>query len=110
MAAAIRQRDVGAIQQANRAFHQALLDACGAPRLRTILQTMVDMPILVRSFDLSTPEELRQSLHHHEDLVLAVEAADAELAQQVMQLHLRVTYRRFITHRSQYRAARTDAN
>ena len=90
------------IQQANRNFHRTLLDYSGSPRLRAFLETMIDMPIIVRSFFLYTPAELEQSLHHHQDLTLAVEARDGELARQVMQLHLRMSYRRFMRHRSEY--------
>ena len=105
MAGAIRERNVEAIQEANREFHHALIDACGAPRLRTIIESIIDMPIITRSFYLSTPAELKQSLHHHEDLTLAAAAKDGELARQAMQLHLRMSYQRFLRHRSEYRAA-----
>lgn len=104
MARAIRERNIDAIQLANREFHHALIDACGAPRLRTIIETMIDMPIITRSFYLSTPAELKQSLQHHEDLTLAAVAKDGELARQVMQLHLRLAFLRFMRHRSESRA------
>ncbi len=106
MAAAIAtggDTSVARIQEANRSFHRALLDASGSPRLRTILETMIDMPIIVRSFYLSTPSELEQSLHHHQDLTVAAQARDGELARQVMQLHLRMAYHRFMRHRDQMR-------
>ncbi|MCU7370702.1 GntR family transcriptional regulator [Paucibacter sp. O1-1] len=106
MAAAIKAGGgdaVARIQEANKAFHHALLDHAGSPRLRTILDTMIDMPIIVRSFYLYTPEELEQSLHHHQDLTLAAEARDGELARQVMQLHLRMSYHRFMRHRGEYK-------
>lgn len=107
MEAAIRlggETSIARVQEANRAFHHALLDAAGSPRLRAVLDTMIDMPIIVRSFYLYAPEELLQSLHHHQDLTLAVQAADGELARQVMQLHLRMSYHRFMRHRGEYRA------
>ncbi|GHC88798.1 GntR family transcriptional regulator [Pseudorhodoferax aquiterrae] len=94
---------IGEVQSANRDFHHALLEASGSPRLRTILVTMIDMPIIKRSFYLYTPQELEQSLHHHRDLTLAVHAQDGELARQVMQLHLRMSYHRFMVHRDEYR-------
>lgn len=109
MAAAIARggdEAVAQIQEANRTFHRALLDASASPRLRTVLETMIDMPIIVRSFYLSTPAELEQSLHHHQDLTVAAEARDGELARQVMQLHLRMSYHRFMQHRDQYRRGR----
>jgi DNA-binding GntR family transcriptional regulator len=109
MAAAIKKGGADAIarvQDANREFHHTLLDFCGSPRLRAILDTMIDMPIIIRSFYLYTPAELEQSLHHHQDLTNAAEARDGELARQVMQLHLRMSYHRFMRHRSEYRGKR----
>lgn len=106
MEAALAQggdESIAKIQEANRSFHRALLDASGSPRLRTILETMIDMPIIMRSFYLSTPSDLQQSLHHHQDITVAAEARDGELAKQVMQLHLRMSYHRFMRHRGLFR-------
>lgn len=106
MEMAIDQRgenSIAQIQEANRTFHRALLDASGSPRLITILETMIDMPIIVRSFYLSSPSDLEQSLHHHQDLTVAAQARDGELARQVMQLHLRMSYHRFMLQRDQFR-------
>ncbi len=105
MAAAIKEGGIGSIekvQAANRSFHHALLDGAGSSRLRSMLETIIDMPIIVRSFYLYTPAELEQSLHHHQDLTLAIEARDGEMARQVMQLHLRMSHHRFMKHRSEY--------
>lgn len=102
MAAAIAKGGAGAIervQDANRSFHHALVEHAGSPRLQAFLETMIDMPIVVRSFHLAAPAELEQSLRHHEDLTGAAEAGDGELAQQVMQMHLRTSYLRFMRHR-----------
>lgn len=106
MAAAMKKGgadSIARIQEANRNFHHTLLNYSGSPRLRSILETMIDMPIIVRTFYLSTPAELAQSLHHHEDLTFAAEARDGELARQVMQLHLRMSHHRFIRHRNEWR-------
>jgi DNA-binding GntR family transcriptional regulator len=97
------------VQEANRQFHRALLDAAGSSRLRSMLDTIIDMPIVVRSFYLYSPAELEQSLHHHRDLTLAVAAQDGELARQVMHLHLRMSHHRFMRHRSAYAKARPQA-
>jgi DNA-binding GntR family transcriptional regulator len=105
MAAAINEGGTEAIskvQDANRNFHHILLECSGSPRLRGMLETIIDMPIIVRSFYLYTRSELEQSLHHHQDLTLAIEAHDAELAREVMHLHLRMSYHRFMRHRSEY--------
>jgi len=105
MRIAIEANDIEAIQTANKEFHNALIEASGSPRLRGILKTMIDMPIIVRSFHLSSKTEHWQSLHHHEELTLAVDAHDGDLAKQVMQLHLRIAYLRFMSHRNVYQAS-----
>ena len=104
MAAAISQgaEGIAGVQEANRRFHHELLRASGSPRLRTMLDAIIDMPIIVRSFYLYSRSELEQSLHHHKDLTLAVRAKDGELARQVMQLHLCMSYHRFMQRRREY--------
>lgn len=93
---------IAEVQSANRDFHHALTEAAGSPRLKAMLATMIDMPIIKRSFYIYTPEELVTSLNHHRDLVIAVRARDGELARDVMQLHLRMSYHRFMKHRGEY--------
>ena len=105
MADGIGAQDIGKIQRANRAFHQALLDQSESPRLRAILESMADIPILSRSFYLSDEAELQQSLRHHEELTLACADGDGETARKAMELHLRAAYRRFVRRRAEYQEA-----
>ncbi len=105
MASAIERQDLSSIQSANRAFHRALIESCGSPKLRGMLQTMIDMPIITRSFHIATVAEHGQSLHHHQDITAAVAARDADLASLAMKLHLRVAHLRFMKHRDAYRLA-----
>ena len=90
------------LQDINARFHRAILEASGSPRLRAMLAGVIDMPIVIRSYFISTREDLLQSLHHHRDLAGAVRIGDAELARQVMQLHLRIAAHRFKLRRSQF--------
>lgn len=92
------------VQEVNSEYHRAILEASGSPRLRALLAGLIDMPVVVRSFFISTPEDMGQSLQHHRDLAAAVEAGDPELARQVMQLHLRVAAQRFQRRRSEFAA------
>ena len=94
------------LQQINAQFHRALLDGSGSPRLRTILSSLIDMPIVLRSHFISTLQDKVQSLNHHRDLAAAVRAGDGELAKQVMQLHLRVASHRFKRQRGEFSAQR----
>lgn len=92
-------------QDVNRRFHGAILEGSGSPRLRGLLAGLIDMPVVIRSFFISTPQDIAQSLQHHRDLAAAVRLRDAELARNVMQLHLRVAARRFEQRRSEFNAA-----
>lgn len=90
------------LQEINAQFHRAILEASGSPRLRGMLASLLDMPVVIRSYFISTPQDLLQSLQHHRDLAAAVRAGDAELARQAMQLHLRVAAHRFKLRRSEF--------
>ncbi len=95
------------LQQINAQFHRALLDGSGSPRLRAILGSLIDMPIVLRSHFISTLQDKVQSLNHHRDVAAAVRAGDGELAKQVMQLHLRVASHRFKRQRGEIIAQRS---
>ncbi len=90
------------LQSLNASFHRAILDASGSPRLRVMLAGLIDMPIVIRSYFISTPDDFRQSWHHHCDLAAAIRAGDSALAISAMQLHLRVASHRFKVRRRQF--------
>lgn len=92
----------GQLQEINAQFHRAILEASGSPRLRGMLAGLIDMPVVIRSYFISTPQDLLQSLQHHRDLAAAVRAGDADLARQAMQLHLRIAAHRFKLRRSEF--------
>lgn len=97
------------LQEINARFHRAILDASGSPRLRGMLAGLIDMPVVIRSYFINQPQDNVQSLQHHRDLAAAVRAGDAELARQVMQLHLRVAAHRFRQRRSEFTGAQDAA-
>ena len=96
------------LQQINSQFHRAVLEASSSPRLRSMLEGLIDMPIVIRSHYTSTLQDKQQSLQHHRDLAAAMRAGDGELARQVMHLHLRVASHRFKRQRLALIAARPD--
>lgn len=93
------------LQQINAQFHRAILEASGSPRLRAMLAGVIDMPIVIRSYFISTRADLVQSLNHHRDLAAAVRAGDPDLAREVMQLHLKVAAHRFKLRRTEFSEA-----
>lgn len=94
------------LQEINARFHRAILEASGSPRLRAMLAGLIDMPIVIRSYFISTPRDFAQSLNHHRDLAAAVRLGDAELARQAMQLHLKVAAQRFRQRRREFTGTR----
>jgi DNA-binding GntR family transcriptional regulator len=90
------------LQVTNARFHRAIVDGSGSPRLRAMLASIIDMPIVLRSHYISTVEDKIQSLNHHRDLAAAVRAGDGDLARQVMQLHLRIAAHRFKRQRTAF--------
>ncbi|MWL91524.1 GntR family transcriptional regulator [Cupriavidus sp. SW-Y-13] len=90
---------IAEVQAANSRFHRLMLDAAGSQRLRTMLETMIDMPIITRSFFLYEHEDLLRSLQHHRDITMAVELHDGDLAEQMMSVHLLVSNQRFMSRR-----------
>ncbi|MGE8454939.1 MAG: GntR family transcriptional regulator [Pseudomonadales bacterium] len=90
---------IAEIQAANSRFHRLILDAAGSQRLKTILETMIDMPIITRSFFLYEPDDLLRSLSHHRDIAMAVELHNGDLAEQLMSVHLLISNQRFMSRR-----------
>src|SRR3546814_16340892 len=74
-------------RSANSAFHHLLLDAAGSQCLKSILETMIDMPIITRSFFLYDVEDLQRSLQHHKDLVMALELRNGDLDRKSTRLN-----------------------
>lgn len=103
MAEAIRQGggDVQlSVQAANKAFHHQLLETARSQRLKAMLQTLIDMPLITRSFFLYAEADFTRSLQQHLDITYAIEIGDGELAKQAMLTHIRMAYRRFMARRS----------
>jgi DNA-binding GntR family transcriptional regulator len=90
------------LQEINAQFHRAILEASGSPRLRGMLAGLIDMPVVIRSFFISTRQDFVQSLNHHRDVAAAVRVGDAEVARQVMQVHLKVASHRFRLRRNEF--------
>jgi DNA-binding GntR family transcriptional regulator len=88
-AAAARPRpDLDVLTELNSRFHSAILEASGNDRIRTLLASLVQMPLVWRTFSHYTPEELRRSLTHHHELVDAMRAGNATWAESVMRAHI----------------------
>ena len=83
-----RKRDLDRITALNAEFHQRILDSAGSPRLTALVPTVVQVPLVARTFHLYSADALARSLGHHRELVAAMRAADPEWAGSVMRSHV----------------------
>ena len=102
MAGAIKSRTEDAVlrvQAANHAFHTHLLDCAKSQRLKSMLVTLIDMPVITRSFFLYSAPDFARSLQQHQDIAYAVQTHDSQLACNLMESHIRLSYHRFMKER-----------
>ncbi|GAC1594103.1 MAG: GntR family transcriptional regulator [Acidimicrobiales bacterium] len=82
------QADVDRLDKLNREFHRLVIVGAASPRLSTALSTIVQVPLVTRTFHLYSPEALLRSLSHHRDLTAALSTGDADWARAVMRSHI----------------------
>jgi DNA-binding GntR family transcriptional regulator len=76
------------IAERNREFHGTIIQASGSPRLIALLQQVIQVPLVHRTFHRYTPEALARSFHHHREIVAALAARDGAWAGAVMRSHV----------------------
>lgn len=72
----------------NSRFHRSLQEAALSPRLSRALAALIEAPLMMKTFNRYTAEDLQRSAGHHLELVSALEAHDPEWAAAVMQSHI----------------------
>lgn len=73
---------------ANNAFHSLLVQAAGNSHLHRVLQVMIEIPVVRRTFKSYTPEESQRSIAHHYEIISALEAGDGDWAAATMRSHI----------------------
>lgn len=87
--------DVVRFLDANRAFHEIIVDAAHSPRLSQMLAKLVEAPVVLRTARTYSQGDLRQSARDHDELIAAFAARDPEWARAVMGSHLRRAFHSF---------------
>jgi DNA-binding GntR family transcriptional regulator len=83
-----RKHDLLELSELNSRFHRCILDAADSPRLATMLASVVQIPLIMRTFVRYTPEALARSMGHHRELAAAIQAGAPEWAGSVMRSHI----------------------
>ena len=80
--------DIDRVTQLNSEFHKLIVTAAANPRLETALASIVEMPLVLRTFLRYRQDELRRSMSQHLELVEALRARDGTWARSVMSSHI----------------------
>lgn len=81
--------DVEKVTELNDEFHKLVLDASGNVRLRNLLGTIVEIPLVLNTFRSYSVDQIRRSAAQHLELADAFAARDEEWASAVMTAHIR---------------------
>jgi DNA-binding GntR family transcriptional regulator len=79
---------LGTISSLNNQFHQILQEAAGSQRLDAILSNLIEVPLVSKTFDSYSPEQLIRSARHHQEIVIALQERDGASAAAVMRTHV----------------------
>lgn len=90
---------VAQIQHYNNRFHHALLAAAQSARVRTLVESLLDLPIIIGSFYFYSHDDMLSSVEQHNQIIAAIRAHDPDYAESAMRLHLTATHRLFRNQR-----------
>lgn len=83
-----RGQDLDRVAELNAEFHGIARDAAASNRLVTMLNAVVQLPLVMRTFHRYAPDDLARSCAHHRELVAAFRAHDETWAESVMRAHV----------------------
>jgi len=73
----------------NQQFHTIILEASASQRLTNALAKLIEQPVIWRTVQNFTAEDLQRSYREHEELLAAFEQHDPSWAEAVMTSHIR---------------------
>jgi|SRR5665213_104371 len=76
------------ISTGNRRFHRVLIEAAGGQRLSRLLPQVIEMPLMLDTYDRFSTADMNRSMRHHRELTVALDAHDADWAEAVMRVHI----------------------
>ena len=76
------------LMRENLVFHNAILDAARSVRLAEMVRSVIELPLVYKSFYWYSPEQRRMSERHHLQLVRVLRAHDEERSELIMKEHV----------------------
>lgn len=76
------------ISHGNRRFHRIILEAAGGQKLSRLLPQLIEMPLVLDTYNRFTKDDMNRSMRHHRELIVAIAAQDADWADAIMRSHI----------------------
>jgi DNA-binding GntR family transcriptional regulator len=80
--------DINDIVAENSLFHGTILDVAGSGRLASMVRSVIQLPLVYRSYTHYSRDQTRISLHYHRQLATAIAHNDPDRAELVMKEHV----------------------
>lgn len=87
--------DITSFLEANRRFHDLILECAQSPRLAKLMPALVEQPVVRQTAHQYSKTQLNQSAVDHDELIAAFSAKDADWAKSVMTSHIRRAFHSF---------------
>ena len=87
-ASLVHDDDLSELVKENVNFHQIVLEAAGNPRLSGMVRSVIELPLVYRSYLWYSAEQKLISEHYHRQIAKALEDRDAERAELIMKEHV----------------------
>lgn len=81
-------QDLDRVAELNAEFHDIVRAAASSGRLVSMLNAVVQLPLVMRTFHRYSPADLARSSAHHRELAAALRARDGTWAESVMRAHV----------------------
>jgi DNA-binding GntR family transcriptional regulator len=81
-------QDLDRVAELNAEFHDVIRVAAASGRLVSMLNAVVRLPLVMRTFHRYSPADLARSSAHHRELAAALRAHDGTWAESVMRAHV----------------------
>ena len=85
---AIADDDVRELVKENLLFHSAIHSAADSARLSWMVQRVIELPLVYKSYIWYSPDQKRISAHYHRQIANALGAREAERAELIMREHI----------------------
>ncbi len=76
----------------NHRFHSIIIEAASSERIYKLIGWLVQIPMLLKTIDQYSDEEVERSNMHHKEILAALKKRDPSWARSVMESHLRAAH------------------